>query len=79
MGKGGDLLVDQLQAFGSDYARTLAEWRKNFWQQIEPIRQLGFDERFVRLWNYYLAYCEAAFAQQQIDVVQLKLHRPSVG
>lgn len=76
VGEGSDLRFEELHAFGGDYARTLAAWRKNFWEQIESIRQLGFDQRFVRMWNYYLAYCEAAFAQQQIDVVQLKLHRP---
>ena len=63
-------------AFGLDYARTLAEWRKSFtaaWPQIEP---LGFDETFRRLWHLYLCYCEAGFLAGNIDVVQFEIaHR----
>lgn len=62
--------------FGEDYARTLATWRDNFraaWPSLTP---LGFDERFRRLWEYYLAYCEAGFRAGQIDVTQVTLTRP---
>jgi cyclopropane-fatty-acyl-phospholipid synthase len=61
--------------FGEDYARTLAEWRERFraaWPQITP---LGFDERFRRLWEYYLAYCEAGFLSRNIDVRQMVFAR----
>jgi cyclopropane-fatty-acyl-phospholipid synthase len=57
--------------FGEDYARTLATWRDNFraaWPSLTP---LGFDERFRRLWEYYLAYCEAGFLSGNIDVRQV--------
>jgi cyclopropane-fatty-acyl-phospholipid synthase len=57
--------------FGEDYARTLATWRDNFraaWPNLTP---LGFDERFRRLWEYYLAYCEAGFLSGNIDVRQV--------
>jgi len=57
--------------FGLDYARTLASWRDNFraaWPDLTP---LGFDERFRRLWEYYLAYCEAGFLSGNIDVRQV--------
>jgi cyclopropane-fatty-acyl-phospholipid synthase len=63
-------------AFGQDYARTLAIWRERFitaWPDIQP---LGFDERFKRLWQYYLAYCEAGFRTGSIDVMQVSLARP---
>ena len=63
--------------FGEDYAITLAEWRERFraaWPQITP---LGFDERFRRLWEYYLAYCEAGFRSRNIDVRQMVFARPS--
>jgi cyclopropane-fatty-acyl-phospholipid synthase len=60
-------------AFGSDYARTLAEWRRAFHARRAHIEALGYDERFVRLWDFYLAYCEAAFATGQTDVVQFTL------
>ena len=59
--------------FGQDYARTLATWRDNFrgaWPKLMP---LGFDERFRRLWEYYLAYCEAGFLSGNIDVRQVVL------
>ncbi|ASP32658.1 cyclopropane-fatty-acyl-phospholipid synthase family protein [Labrenzia sp. VG12] len=63
-------LMDQ-KIFGQDYARTLAEWRQRFrqaWPQISP---LGFDERFKRLWEFYLHYCEAGFRAGNIDVRQM--------
>lgn len=63
-------LADQ-KIFGQDYARTLAEWRQRFrqaWPQISP---LGFDERFKRLWEFYLHYCEAGFRSGNIDVRQM--------
>jgi cyclopropane-fatty-acyl-phospholipid synthase len=57
--------------FGQDYAKTLATWRNNFrtaWPNLKP---LGFDDRFRRLWEYYLAYCEAGFLSGNIDVRQV--------
>jgi cyclopropane-fatty-acyl-phospholipid synthase len=62
--------------FGLDYARTLATWRARFetaWGEIEP---LGFDERFRRMWRFYLAYCEGGFRAGVIDVKQIALARP---
>jgi cyclopropane-fatty-acyl-phospholipid synthase len=57
--------------FGQDYARTLASWRNNFRQAWPNLTPLGFDERFRRLWEYYLAYCEAGFLSGNIDVRQV--------
>ena len=57
--------------FGQDYARTLATWRHNFRQAWPSLTPLGFDERFRRLWEYYLAYCEAGFLSGNIDVRQV--------
>jgi cyclopropane-fatty-acyl-phospholipid synthase len=59
--------------FGLDYARTLASWRESFHAQLDAVRALGFDARFVRIWDFYLAYCEAAFARENTDVVQFTL------
>jgi cyclopropane-fatty-acyl-phospholipid synthase len=62
--------------FGQDYAKTLATWRNNFrsaWPNLTP---LGFDERFRRLWEYYLAYCEAGFLSGNIDVRQVVFAKP---
>ena len=70
--KAGLKVVAEL-AFGRDYARTLATWRARFMDQLAAVRALGFDDRFVRKWNYYLQYCEAAFAMRNIDLVQYTL------
>ncbi len=65
-------VVDEL-AFGADYAETCRQWRETFLAQREAVLQLGFDQRFMRIWEFYLAYCEAAFAKANIDVVQYTL------
>ena len=57
--------------FPQDYARTLAEWRARFWGSWEKIVPLGFDERFKKLWEFYLHYCEAGFRAEYIDVRQV--------
>jgi cyclopropane-fatty-acyl-phospholipid synthase len=67
-------VVDEF-AFGADYAETLRRWRESFLAQRGQILQLGFDERFMRIWEFYLAYCEAAFASANIDVVQYTLQK----
>lgn len=63
-------------AFGADYAETLRRWRAAFLAHDAQVRRLGFDTRFMRVWEFYLAYCEAAFATGNTDVVQFTLrHR----
>ncbi|WP_295375882.1 cyclopropane-fatty-acyl-phospholipid synthase family protein [uncultured Pseudacidovorax sp.] len=62
------LRLGEVQRFGHSYALTLAEWRRRFMAQWASIQPLGFDERFHRLWEYYLAYCEAGFREGRIDV-----------
>ncbi|MBC7602664.1 MAG: class I SAM-dependent methyltransferase [Ramlibacter sp.] len=64
-------------SFGQDYALTLKYWRERFMHRQHEVQQLGFDERFIRLWEFYLAYCEAAFAEGNTDVVQYTLRKPS--
>jgi cyclopropane-fatty-acyl-phospholipid synthase len=66
--------IDRL-AFGADYAETLRRWRHAFLARLEDVRAQGFDDRFVRLWEFYLAYCEAAFDAGNTDVVQFTLQR----
>ncbi len=73
--RAGLQVVDQFH-FGLDYARTLREWRSRFLQQQEQVLQKGFDLRFLRTWEFYLAYCEAAFDQGGTDVVQFTLRKP---
>ncbi len=61
--------------FGQCYARTLAEWQQRFTETWPNIRSTGFDDRFRRLWEYYLAYCRAGFSSGAIDVGQFVLHK----
>jgi cyclopropane-fatty-acyl-phospholipid synthase len=68
-------VVDEF-AFGRDYARTLSIWRERFLHEQDRVLQLGFDQRFLRIWEFYLAYCEAAFEQGSIDVMQYTLRKP---
>ena len=67
-------VIDEF-SFGQDYAHTLKLWRDSFLAQEARVLQLGFDKRFVRLWEFYLAYCEAAFTQANTDVVQYTLRK----
>jgi len=68
-------VVDEM-AFGADYAETLRRWREQFLAHRHQAMQQGFDEKFMHTWEFYLAYCEAAFAESNIDVVQYTLARP---
>lgn len=64
-------------AFGADYTRTLRIWEQRFMSQQNYIQDLGFDERFIRLWRFYLAYCQAGFMAGNIDVRQFTLQTRS--
>jgi cyclopropane-fatty-acyl-phospholipid synthase len=64
------------QGYGLHYARTLAEWRHRFDAAWPRVQALGFDEKFARLWRYYLCYCEAGFTTGRVDVRQIVLARP---
>ncbi|MCW7536646.1 cyclopropane-fatty-acyl-phospholipid synthase family protein [Aquabacterium sp. A7-Y] len=73
--RAGLQLVDELD-FGPDYAETLRRWRERFAAAEPQVRALGFDTRFIRLWRFYLAYCEAAFAERNTAVMQFTLLNP---
>ena len=68
-------LVD-LDDIGPHYARTLREWRQRFEASLDQVGKLGYDERFVRMWRYYLCYCEAGFAERTISTCHLLLAKP---
>jgi cyclopropane-fatty-acyl-phospholipid synthase len=72
--RAGLRIVNELR-FGEDYAETLRRWRVRFLAQEAAVRQLRFDGRFMRIWEFYLAYCEAAFATGNTDVMQFTLER----
>ena len=66
-----ELKLDNIEKIGSHYATTLNIWNQNFNKNIEQIKEMGFDQYFINLWNYYFSYCEAGFANNTIDDVQL--------
>jgi cyclopropane-fatty-acyl-phospholipid synthase len=72
-----DLRLTHFEDFGLDYAETLRRWRANL--DDERLEQLGYDERFRRLWRLYLSYCEAGFAERRIGVAQALLAKPRWG
>ncbi|MFG6447121.1 class I SAM-dependent methyltransferase [Roseateles sp. BYS180W] len=72
--KAGFEVVKRL-AFGADYAETLRRWRDAFLAALPQVQALGFDERFVRIWRFYLAYCEAGFDSGSTDVMQFTLRK----
>ena len=75
--KTGDLFLHGLDDIGDDYARTLHAWRENFHATLEDVRRQKFPEEFIRKWDYYLAYCEAAFDTRNVSVVQAVYTRPN--
>ncbi|MFC3000656.1 class I SAM-dependent methyltransferase [Falsiroseomonas tokyonensis] len=73
---GAGLVLEQAECFGESYARTLAEWQDRFQQALPRLRGMGLDARFLRLWRYYLAYCEGGFRAGAIDVGLYRIRRP---
>ena len=71
-----DFKVFALDDIGPHYTRTLREWRQRFFRNVDAVRALGYPESFVRLWEYYLCYCEGGFAERQLGDVQLLLTKP---
>ena len=66
--------IDTVNSFSNDYAKTLNIWNKRFNNNWEKIEELGFDETFKLMWNYYLSYCEGGFLSNNIDLKQIKLN-----
>jgi len=58
------------------YARTLREWRRRFFTNLDKVRELGYSETFIRMWEYYLSYCEGGFAERYIGDVQMLFVKP---
>lgn len=65
--------MNHLESFGLHYAKTLELWRERFFQKLSGVQQMGFPETFVRMWDFYMAWCEGAFRERYIDVVHLVL------
>jgi cyclopropane-fatty-acyl-phospholipid synthase len=75
-GRASDLALIQLEDFGLSYARTLQAWRQRFLAALPEVRAQGYDERFIRMWDFYLAYCEGGFRERSIGVAQLLMAKP---
>ena len=71
-----DMRVVNLEDIGLHYARTLAEWKERFFARIEEVRAQGYTDEFIRMWEYYLCYCESAFTERVIGDVQMHIIRP---
>ncbi len=74
--KAAGLKVKDRFYFGQDYAQTLRIWADSFNQQVDAIKTLGFKDEFIRLWNFYLFYCAAGFAEKTLEVVQFTIEKP---
>lgn len=73
--RAGQLRLLNLEDFGPSYAETLRHWRTRFLDRLDEVRGLGYDERFVRMWEFYLCYCEGGFLERSISDVQLLFAR----
>lgn len=71
-----DMVVRQLQDIGFDYAQTLKHWCDNFMHARDKVHQLGYDDNFVRLWQFYLCYCEGGFRERATSAVHMVLAKP---
>ncbi|MFT3907765.1 MAG: cyclopropane-fatty-acyl-phospholipid synthase family protein [Steroidobacteraceae bacterium] len=71
-----DLKIARLNDIGPHYARTLAEWRRNVMDKLDRVRALGYPDSFIRMWEFYLCYCEGGFAERQLGDVQMLLIKP---
>ena len=72
-----DMVIKQLHDYGFDYAYTLRDWRTAFMAQRNEIKALGYDDAFIRLWNFYFCYCEGGFLERTIGVVQVTAVKPN--
>ena len=71
------LIIASVDHIGKHYAVTLRQWRKTFWNRIDDVRALGYDDRFVRTWDYYFAACEAGFLTSTTDDIQIVFEKPA--
>jgi cyclopropane-fatty-acyl-phospholipid synthase len=76
IGRATDLRFVHAEDFAPHYAETLRRWRKAFHMRLDDVRRLGYSEEFIRLWNYYLCYCEAAFEERHVGVLQIQFDKP---
>jgi len=71
-----DFKLFNLEDIGPHYATTLRRWRERFFENIAAVRKLGYSESFIRMWEFYLAYCEGGYAERQLGDVHMLLVKP---
>jgi cyclopropane-fatty-acyl-phospholipid synthase len=71
-----DLRMTHLEDFSAHYARTLADWREAMFKNLDRVRALGLPETFIRMWEFYLCYCEGGFAERSTGVAQILFEKP---
>lgn len=71
-----DMTIVGIEEIGDHYARTIKHWREAFMAKLDQVRALGFDERFIRMWAFYLSYCEGGFEERSIGTAQVLLAKP---
>ncbi len=71
-----DLKLYNLEDIGPHYATTLKLWRERFFEKIDEVRKLGYPDSFIRMWEFYLAYCEGGYAERQLGDVQMLFVKP---
>ena len=71
-----DMRITHLEDIGPHYAQTLRDWRQRFFEQLADIRALGYNEQFIRMWEFYLCYCEGGFEERAIGTVQMLMNKP---
>jgi len=72
-----DMSIYDIDDIGRHYGRTLHDWRERFFQSENRVRSLGYDESFIRLWEFYLCYCEGGFMERSISTIQAVISKPS--
>jgi len=72
-----DMSIYDIDDIGRHYARTLADWRERFFQNENKLKKIGYDDSFIRLWEFYLCYCEGGFMERSISTVQAVFSKPS--
>ena len=76
MAEASDLRIVQLEDIGPHYATTLRAWRERFFARLDDVRRLGYPEEFIRMWHFYLCYCEGGFLERQLGDVHMLLTKP---
>jgi cyclopropane-fatty-acyl-phospholipid synthase len=76
--RGGQLILTDTENISTHYAKTLSLWRERFFQRLMDVRRMGFDERFQRMWDFYLGWSEGAFLEQYIGAAQLTISKKAV-